>query len=177
MKVVCISGKARSGKDTVGKLLENSLEDMGESVLVTHYADLVKYICKTFFGWNGEKDDAGRKLLQYVGTDVVRTEKPDFWVGFVLDIITLFKDEWDFVIIPDTRFPNEISVLQESGLDVTSIRVERPNFDNSLPEEQKEHPSETSLDNYQFDIVINNSGTEEDLSEIVYSIAEGLVRL
>lgn len=50
MKVILISGKARHGKDTTAGFLKNALEADGSSVLVAHYGDLVKYVCKTFFG-------------------------------------------------------------------------------------------------------------------------------
>lgn len=50
MKIVCISGKAQHGKDTTAKLLEEILEAQGNRVLIVHYGDLVKYVCKTFFG-------------------------------------------------------------------------------------------------------------------------------
>lgn len=69
MKIVCISGKAQHGKDTTAKLLEEILEAQGNRVLIAHYGDLVKYVCKTFFGWDGKKDEKGRTLLQRVGTD------------------------------------------------------------------------------------------------------------
>ena len=49
MKVVCISGKARHGKDTLAGILKNYLEDSGNKVLVAHFGDLVKYICEKFF--------------------------------------------------------------------------------------------------------------------------------
>ncbi len=42
---------------------------MGYKVLIAHYADLVKYVAKTFFEWNGEKDEYGRSLLQHIGTE------------------------------------------------------------------------------------------------------------
>ena len=125
IKILTISGKAQHGKDTTAEILYDELTKRGHRVLITHYGDLVKYICKSFFGWNEEKDITGRTLLQYVGTDVVRKEQPDYWVEFILDIINLFGDNWDYVIIPDTRFPNEINVLKRQYDNVTHIRVDR----------------------------------------------------
>ena len=46
MKVITISGKAQNGKDTTAGLLKAALEADGYKVLITHYADLLKYICK-----------------------------------------------------------------------------------------------------------------------------------
>ena len=108
MKVVCISGKAQHGKDTTAGMMKTALESMGHTVLIAHYGDLVKYVCRTFFGWNGEKDAYGRSLLQKVGTDIVREQRPNYWVDFVKDMLSMFPNEWDFVLIPDSRFPNEI---------------------------------------------------------------------
>ena len=83
MKVVCISGKAQHGKDTTAGMMKTALESMGHTVLIAHYGDLVKYVCRTFFGWNGEKDAYGRSLLPKVGTDIVREQRPNYWVDFV----------------------------------------------------------------------------------------------
>ena len=165
LKIITISGHARNGKDTVAGFLERKLKADGYKVLITHYADLVKYVCEKYFGWDKLKDERGRQLLQYVGTDIVRQQQPDFWVDFIKSILTLFHSHWDYVIIPDARFPNEIEVLKRDGLDVIHLRVDRPEFDNGLTDEQKHHPSETSLDDVVPDyIIINNAGLSE-LSE------------
>lgn len=163
MKVVLISGKARHGKDTFAEMVRQKLVAKGHRVLVTHYADLLKYVCKTFFGWNGEKDEAGRQILQYVGTDIIREKEPDFWVDFIVRVLKLFPDEWDYVLIPDTRFPNEIDKMRDAGFDVTYLRIIRPEFDNGLTGEQKSHKSETALDHIKADIYLINAGTLEEL--------------
>jgi len=162
MRVICISGKAQHGKDTTAKLMKEYLEDSGQSVLIAHYADLVKYVCKTFFDWDGQKDENGRHLLQYVGTDVVRTKRPSFWVDFIIDILNLFGEKWDYVLIPDCRFPNEIDVMKKNGFDVTSVRIVRTDFTSPLTTEQQQHPSETALDSYSFDYTIYNGGQNID---------------
>lgn len=100
MNVVCISGKAQHGKDTTAGIIKELLESKGQKVLIAHYGDLVKYICRTFFNWNGEKDADGRHLLQYVGTDVIRERYPNYWVDFVAEMLEVFYGEWDWVLIP-----------------------------------------------------------------------------
>lgn len=166
--VICVSGKAQHGKDTVANILCDTLTKKGYRVLVTHYADLLKYICKTFFGWDGKKDEGGRHILQYVGTDVVRQQRPNFWVDFVISIIELFGDNWDYVIIPDTRFPNEVSAIKEHFPTAKHLRVIRDGFDSSLTAEQKGHPSETALDDSIPDAVVNNGGS---LAELICEVA------
>lgn len=167
MRVICISGKAQHGKDTTAAFMREALENKGNTVLTIHYADLLKYLCRTYFGWNGEKDEEGRRILQYVGTDVIRAKDPNYWVSFVAGFLWMFEDEWDYVIIPDTRFPNEVSYMQEAGYDVTHIRVTRPDFKSPLTEEQQQHPSETALDNIEPNLWIENSGTIQELHKKV----------
>lgn len=140
--------------------------------MVAHYGDLVKYICQTYFNWNGEKDEYGRSLLQHVGTDVVRHMEPDYWVEFIVRILRFFPDEWDYVVIPDARFPNEIRVLEENGLQVTHLRVRRDSIPNNLTEEQRNHPSETSLDHTTPDAWIDNEGSLRHLEEVVKQYLE-----
>lgn len=171
MKVICISGKAQHGKDTVAKMLKGILERYGNRVLITHFGDLLKYICKSFFKWDGQKDVKGRSLLQDVGTNNIRSKQPDYWVNFIAQVLSFFPDEWDFVIIPDCRFPNEYEVLKDHEIDTILLRVERPGFKSQLTEEQLNHPSETALDNYNYDYKIINNSTPFDLRKTLECIA------
>ena len=175
MKVICISGKAQHGKDTTASIMASTLRERGFRVLVAHYADLLKYICKMFFGWDGKKDEDGRQLLQYVGTDVIRAQDQNFWVRFIGSVLNLFPDEWDFVLIPDTRFPNEISAMNGYGFDVSLLRVIRDGFDNGLTEKQKNHPSETSLDGVKADYTIHNNGPMSDLIVDVHNLIDSMI--
>lgn len=167
MKIICISGKAQHGKDTSATIMKELLETDGKRVLIAHYGDLVKYVCRTFFGWDGNKDEKGRTILQYVGTDIVREQRPEFWVDFIVDILNLFKDEWDYVLIPDCRFPNEIERMKKEFTFASSLRITRDNFISPLSEEQQKHLSETSLDDYEFDFTIHNNGTLNDLKTML----------
>ena len=137
------------------------------SVLITHYADLLKYICKNYLGWNGEKDEAGREMLQHIGTDIVRKQNPDFWANFMADILTFFKDYWKVVVVPDVRFPNEIDKLKLrgslGGFSITHMHINRPNFVNALTEKQRQHKSENAMNNIKAGFYIENSGDLEEL--------------
>ena len=167
MKIICISGKAQNGKDTTAKFLEEVLTAQGYRVLIAHYGDLLKYICRTFFGWDGKKDEKGRSLLQYVGTDKIRAVSPDYWANFIVSILDIFHDEWDYVLIPDTRFPNEYVIYEAYGMNAILLRVIRPNFKSPLTAEQQKHISEVALDDYPYHAVITNDGSLEDLKTAV----------
>lgn len=170
MKVICISGKAQHGKDTTAEVLKETLETQNRSVLIAHYGDLLKYVCRTFFGWDGEKDEYGRSLLQRVGTDIIRKQQENYWVNFIVDILKFFPNEWDYVLIPDSRFPNEIDYLKDVGLDVIHVRVRRDGFISPLTEAQQKHPSETALDFVEPDYILLNDGTLRDLKKQIYDL-------
>ena len=165
-KFICVSGKAQNGKDTTSAIINQKLTELGYKTIIVHYADLVKYICKTFFNWDGNKDEKGRTLLQYVGTDVVRKSKPDYWVDFIIDMVDFFHENWDYVIVSDTRFPNEIQKIKDHGYQVIHIKVVRPNFESPLTEEQQKHLSEIALDNIQPDLTLYNSTLDELNTEV-----------
>ncbi len=171
---ICISGKAQNGKDTSAEIFKNELVIRGHSVLVIHQADLLKYICKAFFNWNGEKDEAGRTLLQQVGTNVIRKVEPDFWVDFIAKVTGFFRDTWDYIIIPDTRFPNELEKLKANDANVFHVRVIRKDFKSPLTEEQQRHPSETALDGIESDFTLINDKGIDDLYGGVVSILDDI---
>lgn len=163
MKVILISGKAGSGKDTAAQMLRHIYEDCGKRVLVTHFGDLVRYIARTYFGWGGQKDEAGRALLQRIGTDEIRQAEPNFWCGFLSDLLSIYYDRWDYVIIPDARFKNEVSGETWNGFDTVHLRVERSDNPCALHGAAAEHISETDLDDVEPDKYIFNRGDLADL--------------
>ena len=164
MRVILISGSARFGKDSVAFIMKELLEKQKKKVLIIHYADNLKLFAKNYFGWSGQKDQKGRELLQWLGTDVVRKNYEDTWVDMIVALLKGIKTLYDYVIIPDVRFPNEIDKMCDNFYCITA-RVIRPNFDNGLTDEQKKHPSETALDNYPMEYELINDGDLEKLLE------------
>lgn len=167
MKVICISGKAGHGKDTAAKFVKEQLDikinhDYFSRVRIAHFGDLVKHVATVFFDWDGQKNEYGRELLQTIGTDIVRWEDSDYWVRFIGDMLEFFEQAWDYVIIPDTRFQNEIEHLMKRGFDVSHIRIVRDNYISDMPDEQQNHESETALDEYLPDIYVHNDGCLEE---------------
>ena len=132
-----------------------------------------------------------RLLLQTIGTDIVRTINPDIWVNALFvnypsdELIKQLNSKTDGSygvrqpnwIITDVRFPNEMDAVKKKG--GITIRVNRPcdicggsgYHKMSCPVSKSgEHLSETSLDKAEFDYVIENSGSIEELIEKVREI-------
>ena len=121
-----------------------------------------------------------REFLQKLGTEAMRNGlHTNVWVNALFAnynaIGYKYKDcdykviqgKWEYPnwIITDMRFPNEMeAVVEKNGI---TIRVNRPGI--SL----LDHPSETSLDNAEFDYTIVNDSTIEDL---VIKVREILVK-
>ena len=170
--ILFISGKANSGKDTIAKMIKKQLFQEDKNVLIIHYADYLKFICKEYFGWNGEKDDIGRTILQRIGTDEGRNVNPDVWVNVVREFIKTFGREYDVIIIPDTRFKNEINIMNSPDFEEMSVRVVRKGLISPLSKEQQNHLSEIDLDYYNFDAYIP---VDEGLDKVQEAVDKFLI--
>lgn len=161
-KILILSGKSGHGKDTLANFFSECARKDSKKVMIIHYGDLVKYFCKEYYNWNGEKDIVGRSLLQHLGTDVVRKYDESYWTRCVAEFCAAVQDEWDYILIPDARFVNEIELTKFFLPQAQVVRIIRfqdgEEYRNPfLTQAQHQHPSETSLDNYHgFDYVIKN---------------------
>lgn len=166
--VILLAGKAESGKTLAANIIKEEIESLGKTALIMSFAGYLKFICKSYYKWDGKKNEEGRSLLQRLGTDVVRKRNPDFWAKTVFDFIMTFDGEFDYFILDDTRFENEVDIFQEyDPFCYTSIRIERLNHENSLSPYQRLHPSETGLDNKRLDVVIYSPSGEENLRKVI----------
>lgn len=173
MKIVLISGKAEAGKTTAANIIKDSLGDKA-SVAIVPYGAYVKHTAKLLFNWDGKKDEAGRHLLQWWGTDIVRKQLPDFWVDTVVRLANVAQDQLDYLIIDDCRFLNEITAWRSWY--PTIIRVERPGWENALTPEQRQHPSETALDDWKgFDVTLSATNIEELTNEVYTKVIPMLI--
>lgn len=131
--LIGISGKREVGKDTVADYL---VEKYG--FVKVPFALRLKYMARQH-GWDGQKDDRGRKLLQTLG-QVWRTYREDYWSEKVLKY---YEGEDDKLVISDVRYFNEyVSVKNLGGLIWRLQGTPRPEFNIDIDL----HNSETDLD-------------------------------
>ena len=109
-----------------------------------------------------------REIMQAYG-EFHRSIDVNYWVKKVVDKIE--KECYSNVIITDIRYPNELSAINTfSGVSINIVREDAPEIHGS------KHSSETSMDSVtDYDFVVNNNGTIEDLKEVAYSLAHRLV--
>ena len=166
MKIILIGNKARMGKDTFANMLK---EELNERAVIVHFADALKFVCKSYYGWNGEKDTNGRTLLQYIGQST-RDIDEHFWTDFIARLIKAnLSKNYEYIIIPDWRYKEEYERLLKyfHYEDIITVNITRFNNDfspyipNELTFEQRQHKSEIDLDTYVCQYYISNITLEK----------------
>lgn len=177
MKIITFSGKAQHGKSTSAKIIKQILDKNNLKSVIVNYGGHVKYIAGIYYDWDGTKSEEQRTILQTVGTEIGRTAKDTFWVDRLMEDIQIFAQHFDYILIDDCRFVNEIEIPKSIGHNVITVNIKRHNFDNGLTQEQKNHKSETSLDNYNFDYTVHSDNGIENLktciNELYKEISKG----
>jgi hypothetical protein len=153
-------GKARHGKDTFSAYLKEAYENNGKKLIITQLSKYIKYYAREMTGWNLTEEDKPRALLQELGTQVIREKlgKEDLFINRIIDDVDVFSCFYDAIIISDVRLKKEVEDLRKAFPDLICVHIVRPNFDNGLTEEQKNHKTEIDLDDYdKFDVNIVNT--------------------
>lgn len=171
-RIIILSGKARSGKDTTAGIINEIYTNKGLKCLNLQYSSYIKEYAKTITNWDGLEETKPRSLLQQLGTDVIRKQIDElFFVKRIIGDIKVYSYYYDIITISDCRAKVEIDIPKTEFDNIFAIRITRPNFDNGLTEEQKKHFTETDLDDYaRFDYELINDGTIDDLKNKVNNL-------
>jgi hypothetical protein len=166
--ILGLSGKARHGKNATAEFIAEFLKTRGVEVIPLGFADAVKEEAQAQ-GWDGQKDERGRSLLQRIGMER-RAQNPNYWVNRAFDRIaaeaSVPQSRPRLWVLTDVRFKNEAAAIAERGGKLWRIERREPAthgpWDNGLTAEQKAHASETELDRYPwFDWAISAESLEE----------------
>ena len=129
------------------------------------FADRLKNLAHSF-GWNGKKDEKGRKLLQDLGM-AARAYNPNFWIkeaeaslAWAGDVFAKIPRVWT-----DIRFENEAAFVR--GRRGIIIRIERPEQISS-----DQHESELKQFDIHADYEVVNGGTIDDLHAAILNILQ-----
>lgn len=190
---IAICGKANTGKNTLSLLLEEEIKarvDSWSGSKFIAFADPIKEIVKIMFPSLPKKYLFGssqyrskeipgastkdgspltvRMALTDIGTSA-REYNSDIWIqAFNKRFSKSFKKT--VVLVTDVRFRNEFDYLKRLGF--YQIRIYRDEIIKG------NHISETNQDSIrddEFDYVINNNGSLDDLKEQVKKIVDMIV--
>jgi hypothetical protein len=187
MKVIGLTGIARSGKDTVAQIIQEEVDGRIErqgfadrlklSAARLFYPDIDQEAAIEFcdylkssggIGWalddTGVQDKGitGRQFLQRYGTEAHRNVfGEDFWLDAVLPE---GRDDCDVLVVPDVRFDNEAVRVYERGGEVWRLVRDVPGVES--------HASEVGVSEELVLVRIENAGTLQDLRVGVRAVLE-----
>ena len=165
MKIVLINGIGRSGKDTFVEFCQKDTSVSGQIWNIST-VDLVKKAAK-ILGWNGEKDEKGRKFLSDLKD--LATSYSDLSFTYIHN--TIFSAEGIGnvkIIFVHCREPEEIDRLKKE-LGATTLLIKN----NRIKPIISNH-ADRDVENYNYDYVIENNGTLEELAAQAHKFLDNL---
>lgn len=184
MSIISITGKIGSGKDAIADIIMQytPYHDWEVKKFAGKLKDIASIISGVpkinFEDQEFKKQDMGpewgmtyRDLLQKLGTEAMRNGlHENVWVNALFADYHFNIEEdgqmpnW---LITDTRFPNELEAVKtHKGITIKVIRDSGNTIGTT-------HASETALDDYtEWDYIVDNNGSFEELKTQVFSILE-----
>ena len=177
--IIQLSGRKRSGKDWTASAIKQQLESHGYSVEVMSFAEPLKDIASIILdmplfdlelaknnndavyrtgSYDNEHLTTFRLLLQKLGTEAMKKHFGEsVWYDLLINRIE--QSSADYILVPDYRFP------EETIPGALTVRIYSTSVDLT-----DNHISETALDDFVFDHVLDNSNkqlTESDIARFV----------
>jgi hypothetical protein len=188
--IIGLCGAQGSGKDTVANILiteygfvkltfASTLKDV-VAILFSWPRDLLEGLTEESRLWRETVDDfwseklsisgfTPRKALQMIGTDLFRLHfNNDIWISIVENKISvMLKNNPNInIVISDCRFANEFSLIKKfSDSHIITILREKNYSINKLA-----HSSETEWVNYNFDAILQNDNSIDELKSNLKSL-------
>jgi hypothetical protein len=148
-KYVIINGIGGCGKDEV----VNQCSTIINNVFNVSTIDFVKQIA-VLCGWKKEKNEKSRKFLSDLKDAMIAYDNIPF--KKVCEIVKVLNNK---IIFIHCREPNEIDKLKEE-LSAKTLLVRNKNI-NKI----KTNHADSDVENYEYDYILNNNGTREELLE------------
>lgn len=164
-KVVVINGPARSGKDTFISMVGEVLSDRGIDVFNYSAVDQVKEWAK-MLGWDGNKDDKGRKLLYDL--KMVSVKYNDGPTKYLTEKVS---EVIEGVIFLHIREPEEIQKIKEVIPNIVLLHLERPQL------EQFVNGADDRTMEIEYDYYVVNDKTEKKLFTEAKKFIEWLTQM
>lgn len=171
--IIGISGKAGAGKDSLLLMLQ----EINPNVRNVKFSGALKQQAGKMIGVTPSKFEdqefkasdlsegfTVRDFLIELGM-LGRRVNQDYWVIKAMEEADMWVTEGGSeIVFTDMRFPNELKAIKDAG--GVTIRINRVGCDGV------DHESDTALDDADFDYVIHNGGTLDDLRTSAKEIAK-----
>ena len=164
-KIYVTNGSAGNGKDTFAEFLSKYI-----SVFKYSSIDLVKEMFEVVGVSKDNKTEKKRKLWSD-GKDLL-TKYDDIPFKDITSIVADFKNNKidTEVLLIDIREPEEIARAVEA-FGATTILIDNPNVDKICS-----NHADANVENYEYDYIIDNDGTLEQLDKMAYLFSEQVIK-
>lgn len=147
--------------------LSSARVEVANSLLAENVAEVVEALYPLVkdgvVSSSDQRHPSVRLVLQLWGTEVRRTQNPDYWVDLALKKIRAAVENNTNVVVTDARYENEIQALQKHGamilrLDISpEVQAQRILLRDGHPPllSAISHKSELSLDDWSFPARVN----------------------
>jgi hypothetical protein len=170
LQVILISGKSHSGKGETANILNKILTNQNKHVIQCSLSTYIREIAKNDFYWNGIDTLESRIFMAEVyriGTNfypyhmarrVWKRDIQPYANKNTIAIVESFREKVNY---------DYFNMLLNEGLinNILTIRVIRPNFNDIQDKDMEQHISESDLDDFDFDYVIENNGSIDELRD------------
>ena len=159
VNVIVVNGYPRSGKDTFVNFCKEKLGAFGVSVSTV---DFVKYLAAQS-GWDGTKTPKNRKFLSDLKdlltewNDVPWKKVEEVFESIKVECFQYGLRDSDFFLFIHSREPKEIERFQKEYGALTIL------IDREEVEGKQSNHSDAEVMNFNYDYIINNDGTLEEL--------------
>jgi hypothetical protein len=184
MKIIAFGYKKGVGKDTIGKFLMTQLRIRHPGLNVQHvsFAAKLKDICFQLYGWAGLERgvyyETHRNKKEVILPKLGMSPRAN-WIEVGNKLREVYKDTWidfalkgvkaDVIVITDCGFINEAIAIKKAGGFLCKVQRD------GLP--QGTDAREVELDTWHdWDYVVNNESTLEQLNQTAEMLATGLMR-
>ncbi|MBQ8458469.1 hypothetical protein IJ541_00040 [bacterium] len=164
-KIIILSGKQYSGKDTIGKILLDNLKDFKRCAM----GDIIKLTYGAQKGLTYEQIEQNKAQYR---ADLIelgnwgRAQDPDYWLKKILE-------QDGNIVVTDVRVPHEYEIFKQAGAIAIRVEAGRETRAKRGTLVGENDITEIGLDNIQdWDFVIENNSDYDTLIQNSQKVIE-----
>lgn len=171
--ILVVNGKPESGKDTFAATIIRYFFH-NKNILVNNIStvDYIKVIAKMYFGWDGEKDDCGRRLLSDLKDASTRYNRGPFLkvIKTIDNHITLYNENIHIWIV-HSREPEDIQRFKEHYKEKCKTVLLRRDINQDII---SSNHADKNVEDYIYDYYLENNGTKEEFENTCVNFINNL---